>query len=60
MKTTVNLESKDVRVIIAKFLGVRLEDVVPNRYSFGIANMSAEEIERKLAAPAGSQTGKKG
>lgn len=60
MKTTVNLESKDVRVIIAKFLGVRLEDVVPNRYSFGVANLSAEEIERKLAAPVGSQTGKNG
>ena len=60
MKTTVNLESKDVRVIIAKFLGVRLEDVVSNRYSFGVANISAEEIERKLAAPVGSQPGKNG
>jgi len=48
MKTTVNLENKDVRIIIAKFLGVRLEDVIPNRYSFGVANMPAEEIERKI------------
>lgn len=50
MKTTVNLESKDVRLIIAKFLGVKLEDVIPNRYSYGIANMSAEEIERRINA----------
>lgn len=48
MKTTVTLESKDVREIIAKFLGVKIEDVIPNRYSFAIANMSAEEIERRI------------
>lgn len=50
MKTTVTLESKDVREIIAKFLGVKIEDVIPNRYSFGVANMSAEEIERRINA----------
>lgn len=48
MKTTVQLETKDVREIIAKFLGVSTEDVIPNRYSFSVANMSAEEIERKI------------
>ena len=48
MKTTVQLESKDVRGIIAKFLGVRTDDVIPNRYSFSVANMSAEEIERRI------------
>ena len=48
MKVTVQLESKDVRVIVAKFLGVKIEDVIPSKYSFGIANMSAEEIEKKL------------
>ena len=48
MKTTVTLENKDVREIIAKFLGVKLEDVIPNRYSVGVANMSAEEIERRI------------
>ena len=51
MKTTVTLESKDVREIIAKFLGVKIEDVIPNRYSFAIANMSAEKIERKINVP---------
>ena len=48
MKTVVNLESKDVREIIAKFLGIKIEDVVPNRYSYGVANMSAEEVERRI------------
>jgi lambda repressor-like predicted transcriptional regulator len=50
LKTTVTLESKDVREIISKFLGVKIEDVIPNRYSFAIANMSAEEIERRINA----------
>ena len=48
MKTTVQLESKDVREIIAKFIGVKLEDVIPNRYSFSVVGMTAEEIEKKI------------
>lgn len=48
MKTTVQLDSKDVREIIAKFLGIKVDDVIPNRYSFSVANMSAEEIEKKI------------
>ena len=48
MKTTVQLENKDVREIIAKFLQVPVENVIPNRYNFSIANMSAEEIERRI------------
>lgn len=48
VKTTVQLESKDVRIMIAKFLGISVEDVIPNRYNFSIANMSAEEVERKI------------
>lgn len=48
MKTTVQLESKDVREIIAKFLEVKVDDVIPNRYSFSVANMSAEEIEKRI------------
>lgn len=54
MKTTVNLENNDVRVIIARFLGVKLEDVIPNRYSFGVTNMPADEIERRIYAQEGS------
>ena len=48
MKTTVQLESKDVRTILARFLGVKVDDIIPNRYSFSVANMSAEEIEKKI------------
>lgn len=48
MKTTVQLESKDVRTILAKFLGIKVDDIIPNRYSFSVANMSAEDIERKI------------
>ena len=49
MTTVVNLDSKDVRTIIAKFLGIKVEDVIPNRYSFGVANLSAEDIEKRIA-----------
>ena len=50
MKTTVQLDTKDVRAIIAKFLQIPVDDVIPNRYSFGIAGMNAEEIEKRINA----------
>lgn len=49
MKQQITLESKEVRTIIAKFLGIPEEQVVPLRYNFAIEGMSAEEIERKMA-----------
>ena len=48
MKTTVQLENKDVREIIAKFLQIPIESVIPNRYNFSIENMSAEEIAKRI------------
>lgn len=48
MKTTVSLESKDVRTIISLFLGIPEEKVIPMRYNFAIEGMSAEEIEKRL------------
>ena len=48
MKSTVQLETKEVRIIIAKFLDVPVEDVIPGRYSFSVINLSAEEIEKKI------------
>ena len=48
MITTVQLDSKDVRAVLARFFGVKLDDVIPNRYSFSIANLSAAEIEKKF------------
>lgn len=49
MKSTVTLESKDVRKIIAKCLNIPEEDVIPLRYNFSVANISAAEIERILS-----------
>ena len=48
MKTQITLEAKEVRKIIAKFLEIKEEDVIPNRYSFGVTEITAEEIEKKL------------
>lgn len=48
MKTTVQLDSKDIRQIITIFLGIPLEDVIPNRYNFSVVGLSPEEIEKKL------------
>jgi len=49
MKTQVTLETKDVRAILAKFLGIREEQVIPQRYSFAIEGMTAEEIRKKIS-----------
>lgn len=49
MKQQITLDSKEVRKIIAKFLGIPEEQVVPLRYNFAIEGMSAEEIEQKLS-----------
>ena len=48
MKTTVQLESKEVRTIISKYLNIPLEQVIPNRYNFSVTGLSAEEIEKKI------------
>ena len=48
MKATVQLESKDIRAIIAKFLEIPEEQVIPMRYNFAIEGMTAEEIEQKI------------
>ena len=48
MKSTVTLETKDIREIIAKLLGIPLEDVIPNRYTFSVSGMTAEQIAEKI------------
>lgn len=48
MKTTVQLENKDVKTIIAKFLGIPEEQVIPMRYSFSVEGMTVEEIQAKI------------
>lgn len=48
MKTQITLNSKEVRTIIAKFLGVKEEQVIPMRYNFAIEGMTMEQIAEKL------------
>lgn len=55
MKTQVTLESKEVRTIIASFLGIQEEKVIPLRYSFAIEGLSAEEIERRIKRKTGGE-----
>ena len=50
MKTQITLDGKEVKTIIAKFLGISEEQVIPFRYNFAIEGLSVEEIERKLNA----------
>lgn len=50
MKTQITLDSKEVKTIIAKFLGISEEQVIPLRYNFAIEDLTVEEIERKLNA----------
>lgn len=50
MKSTVTLEAKEVRTIIAQFLGIKEEQVVSLRYNFAVEGMTAEEIAAKIAA----------
>lgn len=40
MKTAVQLESKDIRAIIARFLGVPEENIIPQRYGFSVVVLS--------------------
>ncbi len=51
MKTFVSLESKDARAIIAKFLCIPIENVIPQRFGFGITGMEAAEIARRIYGP---------
>ena len=48
MKTAVQLESKDIRLIIARFLDVPEENVIPQRYGFSVVGMTAGEIEGRI------------
>lgn len=54
--TTVTLDGKEVRAIIAKALGLPVADVKPLRYNFAIEGHSAEEIAAKIKAAIGDVT----
>lgn len=48
MKTQITLDSKEVRAIIAKFLDIKEEQVIPMRYNFAVEGITAEQIAEKL------------
>jgi len=48
MKTVINLETKDVRIIISKFLRIPEEDVIPNRYSFAVSGLTEAQILERI------------
>lgn len=48
MKTTVTLDGKDVRTMIARFLGIKEEQVIPLRYNFAVEGLTEEEIAARL------------
>lgn len=48
MKQQITLEGKEVRTIIAKFLDISEDQVIPLRYNFAIEGMTIEELERKI------------
>lgn len=54
--TTVTLDGKEVRAIIAKALGFPIADVKPLRYNFAIEGHSPEEVAAKIKAVAGELT----
>lgn len=57
VQQTISLDTKDVRAILAKFLGIREEQVIPNRYSFAVTGITVEEIERRIGAASAGRTG---
>lgn len=48
MTQNVTLDNKEVREIIAKFLGISVEQVVSLKYNFAITGLSAEEITKRM------------
>lgn len=48
MKSTVQLDNKEIKTIIAKFLGIPEDQVIPMRYNFSVEGMSVEEIQAKI------------
>lgn len=54
MKTTVSLETKDVREALARFLNIPTENVIPQRYGFAVTGMNASDIAKKIYGEKGT------
>ena len=57
MKTAVTLEAKEIRIMIAAFLGIPPEKVTPNRYNFSVEGITEKEIAERLAKAAENKAG---
>lgn len=49
MKKTYTLDNKDIRLIIAKYLEIRLEDVIPNKYTYSVSGIDEPKLIDKLS-----------
>lgn len=49
MKTSVTLESNELRAIVAMTLGIPEKQVIQQRYSIAIEGLTAEEISARMA-----------
>lgn len=49
-ETTITLESKDLRFIVARALRIPDEQVTQLRYGIGIKNLSMAEVGKRIAA----------
>ena len=49
MKTSVTLESNELRAIVAMTLGITEKQVIQQRYSIAIEGLTAEEISARMA-----------
>ena len=49
MKTSVTLESNELRAIVAMALGIPEKQVIQQRYSIAIEGLTAEEISARMA-----------
>ena len=47
-QTTVQLESKEIRRIIAEYFDIDIEKVISTKYNFAITGVPLEELERKM------------
>lgn len=55
--TTVTLDGKEVRAILAKALDLPISDIKPLRYNFAIEGHTADEIATKIDAAVGELLG---
>ena len=54
MKSTIQLDTKDIRQILSIFFDIPPEKVIPNRYTFSIEGIDEAEIVSKIRRETGT------